>query len=68
VVVLANRTLRIAYGVAEVVGRNGFEDHARRVRFIFSGVCREFVEALSALEELEVSEAVQSPPLLDGEF
>jgi len=65
---IADRALRIAYGVAEVVGRNRFEDDVRRIRLIFSRSCSEFAEALPALEDLEDSEAVQSPAFLDGEF
>jgi len=49
---LADRALRIAYGVAEVVGRDRFEDHVGRVRFILSRGCGEFAETLSALEYL----------------
>ena len=65
---LANRALCIAHGIAEVIFRNRFEDHAGRVGFIFSCGCGEFIEALSALEYLEDSEAVLSPSFLDGEF
>jgi len=65
---LADRALRITYGVAEVVGRNRFEDHVGRIRLIFSCGCSEFVQTLPALEDLENSEAVQSPAFLDGEF
>ena len=65
---LADRALRIAYGVAEVVGRDRFEDDVGRICLIFSCGCREFAQTLSALEDLENSEAVQSPALLDREF
>jgi len=64
----ADRVLRITEGVAEVVGRDRFEDHAGRVRFIFPCGCGEFIEALSALKYLKDSEAVLSPSFLDGEF
>ena len=63
-----DHALRITEGVAEVVGRDRFEDHSGRVGFIFSCGCGEFVETLSALEYLEDSEAVLSPPFLDAEF
>ncbi len=65
---LADRALRIAYGAAEVVGRDRFEDHAGRISFIFSCCCGEFVETLSALEDLENSETILSPSFLDCEF
>ena len=65
---LADRALRITEGVPEIVGRDRFEDHAGRVGFIFSCGCGEFVEALSALEYWEGSEAVLPPSFLDGEF
>ncbi len=65
---LADRSLRITDGVAEVVGRDRFEDHAGRIGFIFSCCCGEFVETLSALEDLENSETILSPSFLDGEF
>ena len=65
---LADHSLRITEGVAEVIGRDRFEDHAGRVGFIFSCGCGEFIEALSALEYLEDSEAVLSPSFLDAEF
>jgi len=65
---LADHALRITYRVAEVVGRNCFEDHVGRIRLIFAWGCTEFVQALPALEDLEDSEAVQSPAFLDGEF
>ena len=65
---LADGALRITEGVPEIVGRDRFEDHAGRVGFIFSCGCGEFVEALSALEYLEDSEAILSPSFLDGEF
>jgi hypothetical protein len=60
--------LRITEGVAEVVGRDRFEDHSGRVSFIFSCGCGEFIETLSALEYLEDSEAVLSPSFFDAEF
>lgn len=60
--------LRVTHGVAEVVGRDRFENHARRVGFVFSCGCGEFVETLPALEDLEDSETIQSPAFLDGEF
>ena len=63
-----DRALRITEGVAEVVGRDCFEDHAGRVGFIFSCGCGEFIEALSALKYLEDSEAVLSPSFLHGEL
>ncbi len=50
------------------VGRDRFEDHSGGVGFIFSCDCGEFVETLAALEYLEDSEAVLSPPFLDAEF
>ncbi len=65
---LAYRALRIAYGVAEVIGGNRFEDHAGRVGFVFPCGCGEFIEALSALEHLEDSETIQSSAFLHGEF
>ena len=65
---LADHALRITYGVTEVVGRNCFEDHVGRIRLIFSRSCSEFAQALPALEDLEDSEAVQSPAFLDREF
>jgi len=65
---LADRALRIAYGVAEIVDRDRFEDHVGRIRLIFAWGCTEFVQTLPALEDLENSEAVQSPAFLDGEF
>ena len=65
---LADRALRITHRVAEIVRRDRFEDHTGRVCFIFSCGCGEFVEALSALEYLEDSEAILSPSFLDGEF
>jgi hypothetical protein len=65
---LADRALRITYRVTEVVGRDRFEDHVGRIRFILSRGCGEFAETLSALEDLEDSEAVQSPAFLDGKF
>ena len=65
---LADHALRIAEGVAEVVGRDRFEDHAGRVGFIFSCGCGEFVETLAALEYLERSEAILSPSFFDAEF
>jgi hypothetical protein len=65
---LADRALGIAYGVAEIIGRDRFEDRSGRVRFIFSCGCGEFVEALSALEYLEDSEAVLPLAFLHGEF
>ena len=49
---LADRALRIAYGVAQVIRRDRFEDRSGRVGFIFSCGGGEFVEALSALEDL----------------
>ena len=65
---LADHALRITYRVAEVVGRNCFEDDVGRIRLIFAWGCTEFVRTLPALEDLENSEAVQSPAFLDGEF
>src|SRR5258708_21676776 len=65
---LADRALSIAYGVAEVIGRDRFEDRSGRVRFIFSCRCGEFIKTLSALEYLERPEAVLSPSFLDSEF
>ena len=65
---LADRALGITEGVAEVIGRDCFEDHVLRIGFIFSCGCGEFIEALSALEYLEDSEAVLSPSFLDSEF
>lgn len=63
---LADPALRIAYGVAEVIGRDRFEDNARRIRLIFSCGCSEFVQALPALEDLQISKVVQSPAFFDG--
>jgi hypothetical protein len=40
----------------------------RRVRFIFPRGCGEFVETLSALEDLQDSVAVQAPAFFDREF
>ena len=65
---LADRALRITEGVAEVVGRDRFEDYSGRVGFIFSCGCGEFVKTLSALEYLERPEAVLSPSFFDAEF
>jgi len=65
---LADHALRIAEGVAEVVGRDRFEDHSGRVGFISSCGCGELVETLSALEYLEDSESILSPSFLDGKF
>ncbi len=65
---LTDRALRIAYGVAKIVGRDRFEDRSGRVRFVSSCGCGEFVETLSALEDLQDSEAVLSPAFLHGEF
>ncbi len=65
---LADFALRSAYGVAKVIGRDRFEDRSRRVRFISSCGCGEFVEALSALEDLQDSVAIQSPTFLHSEF
>jgi len=39
-----------------------------RIRLIFAWGCTEFVQTLPALEDLENSEAVQSPSFLDGKF
>ena len=44
--------LRITEGVAEVIGRDRFEDRSGRVRFIFPCGCGEFVETFCALEYL----------------
>ena len=65
---IADRALRIAYGVAEVVGRNRFEDDVGRIRLIFACGCSEFVQTLPTLKDLENSKAVQSPAFLDGEL
>ena len=65
---LADRALRITERAAEVIGRDGFEDDARRVGFVFPRICSELVEALSALKHLKNSEAVLSPSFLDREF
>ena len=62
------RALRITQGVAEVVGRDRLENHSRRVAFIFSCGCGEFVETLAALEYLERPEAILSPSFLNTEF
>ena len=64
----ADCPLRLTHRIAEVVGRDRFEDHVRRIRLIFACGCGEFVEALSTLEDLEDSETVQSPAFLDGEL
>ena len=64
----ADCPLRLTHGIAEVIGRDRFEDHVGRIRLIFSCGCSEFVQALPALEDLEDSEAVQSPALLDRKF
>ena len=62
-------TLRIAERVAEIVGRDCFEDRALRVGFVFSWSCGEFIETFSALEYLERPEALLSPPsFFDAEF
>ena len=63
-----DRALRITEGVAEVVGRDRFEDHSGRVGFISSCGCGEFVETLAALEYLERPEAILSPSFFDAEF
>jgi hypothetical protein len=47
---LADHALRITHGAAEIVGRDGFEDHSRRVAFVLSCICGEFVKTLSALK------------------
>ena len=60
--------LRITEGVAEVIGRDGFENHSGRVGFIFPCGCGEFVETLAALEYLERPEAILSPSFVDAEF
>ncbi len=65
---LADRALRIAYGVAEIVDRDRFEDHVGRIRLIFSCGCSEFVEALSALKNLEDSVAILPAAFLHREF
>ena len=65
---LADCALRIAHGVAQIVGRDRFEDHAGRVGFIFPCGRGEFVEALAALQHLKGSEPVLSSSFLDGEF
>ena len=65
---LADRALRIAHGAAEVVCRNRFENHAGWVGFVFSCGCGEFVEALSALKDLEDSVAVLPATFLHREF
>ena len=65
---LTDSALRIAHGVAKVVSRDRFEDHSRRVGFIFPRSCGEFVETLAALEYLERPEAILSPSFLDAEF
>jgi hypothetical protein len=63
-----DRALRITEGVAEVVGRYRFEDYSRRVAFIFSCGCGEFVETLAALEYLERPETILSSSFFDAEF
>jgi len=63
-----DRTLRIAHGVAEIVGRDRFENHTGRIGLIFSCGCGEFVEALAALEYLERPEAILPPSFFDAEF
>jgi len=65
---LADHSLRITEGVAEVVGRDRFENHSGRIGFIFSCGCGEFVETLAALENLERPEAILSPSFFDTEF
>ena len=60
----ADHTLRIAHGVAKVVSRNRVEDHAGRVGLILSCSGSVFMEALSTLEDLEISEAVNRLPFL----
>ena len=65
---LADHALRIAEGVAEVIGRHGFEDQAGRIGFVFSCSCGELVETLCTLKYLKGSEAVPSSSFLDGEF
>ena len=63
-----DRALRIAQGVAEVVGRDRFENHSGRITFIFPCGCDEFVETLAALEYLERPEAILSSSFFDAEF
>jgi len=58
----------VSLGVAEVVSRNRVEDHAGRVGLILSCSGSVFMEALSTLEDLEISEAVKSPALFYIEF
>jgi hypothetical protein len=55
-------------GVTEIVGRDRFENYARRVGFVLSRCRGVFIEAFSALKHLEDSEPVQSPAFLDREF
>ena len=64
----ADHALRITEGVPGVVGRDRFEDYSRRIAFIFSCGCGEFVETLTALEDLERPEAILSPSFFDTEF
>ena len=63
---VADRALRVAYGVAEVIEGNRFENRALRIGFVFSCGCGEFVKALCTLKYLKNPEAVLSPAFLDG--
>ena len=65
---LADRALRIAHGIAEVIFRNRFQDHAGRVGFVFPRGCGEFVKALSALKDLEDSVAILPAAFFHGEL
>ena len=60
--------LRITEGVPEVVGRDRFEDYSRRIAFIFSCGCGEFVKTVAALEYLKRPEAILSLPFLTLNF
>ena len=60
--------LRITEGVAEVEGRDRFENHSGRVGFIFPCGCGEFVKTLGTLEYSERPEAILSPSFLNTEF
>jgi len=64
----ADDALCFAYRVAEAIDGNSFEDHTRRVGFIFPGGYREFVETLAALKYLQYPKAILTSPFLDSEF
>ena len=55
---LADQALSFTHGVAEIVRRHRFDDHAWRVGFVLPRFRGEFMETLPALEDLEVPESV----------